>query len=252
MTFLVLGGTAMARELAVRLQHAGMPVVCALLGAEGGGGPRPPVEVVAGGFGGVEGTRKFLLARQVRAVVDATHPFSGVTAGVLTAATTVGIPMVRLLAPSWAAQGGGPQWRWADDDAGAVRLATVLGAHRPFLNVGREPLRTYTVWADRYVLVRVPEVPAWPLPERWEVIRSLDGNAYASEFALLTSRRIGLMVTHDTGGSLAEPKLRVAADLGIFVVVVHRPAQPAGLRQFQTVPEAYGWVCRRWRPQDYC
>lgn len=251
MTFLVLGGTVQSRELAVRLQQAGIPVVRALFGADRSHAFLTGVELVEGGFGGVEGTARFLVARQVRGIVDASHPFAGLTDDVLAAATAAGVPMVRLLPPSWAAQGGGRHWRWADDDGDARRIGTVLGAVRPFLSVGRESLRSYLEWADRYVLVRVPELPAWSLPESWEVIRAPEGHAYSSEYALLTSRRIGLMVTHDTGGPLDDPKLRVAADVGIFVVMVRRPEQPAGLRQLQTVAEAYGWVARHWRPQDY-
>lgn len=252
MSFLVLGGTDASRDLAVRLQHAGIPVTCALLGADPRHVPLPPVEVLDGGFGGIEGMADFLTARKVRGVIDASHPFAAdVARDALAATTAAGVPMARLLPPSWEAQGGSPQWRWAEDHPDALRIAATMGAVRPFLSVGRESLSVYTVWRDRFVLARVVELPRWRIPPRWEVIRSADAHAYAPEFALLTSRRIGMMVTRDTGGSLDEPKLRVAADLGIFVVMVRRPVLPEGLRVLQSVDDAYGWVSRRWRPQDF-
>ena len=194
----------------------------------------------------------FLTVRKVRGVIDASHPFAAdVARDALAATTAAGVPMARLLPPSWEAQGGSPQWRWAEDHTDALRIAERMGAVRPFLSVGRESLSVVTGWWVRFVLARVVELPRWRIPPRWEVIRSADAHAYAPEFALLTSRRIGMMVTRDTGGSLDEPKLLVAADLGIFVVMVRRPALPEGLRVLQSVDDACGWVARRWRPQDF-
>ena len=252
MSFLVLGGTPASRDLAVRLQHAGIPVTCALLGADPRHVPLPPVEVVGGGFGGIHGMVDFLTARRVRGVIDASHPFAAdVARDALAATTAAGVPMARLVPPSWEAQGGSPQWRWADDHRDALRIAERMGADRPFLSVGRESLSIYTVWRDRFVLARVVEPPRWPLPPRWEVIRSAYAPSYAAEFALLTSRRIDTMVTRDIGGALDEPSLLVAEALGIFVVMVRRPALPAGLRVLQGVDDAFSWVARRWRPQDF-
>lgn len=252
MTFLVLGGTDRSRDLAVRLELAGIPVVCALLGGDPEHLPQVPVEVVPGGFGGVQGMADFLAERRVRAVVDASHPFAtAVTSEAFAATRLAGVPMARLLPPSWYAQGGAPGWRWVADHQEAREVAEKLGAARPFLSLGAEDLAVYTVWRDRFVLARVDELPRWRLPPRWEVIRATEPLTYAADFALLSTRRIGVMVTRDTGGPLADPKLQVAADLGIFVVMVRRPPTPANLRLLQTVDDAYAWVARRWRPQDY-
>lgn len=252
MTFLVLGGTSRSRELAVRLELAGIPVICALLGGDPAHLPSVPVEVVAEGFGGVQEMADFLTARRIRAVVDASHPFAtDVTTEAFAATRLAGVPMARLLPSSWQAQGGAPGWRWVADHREARLVAEKLGADRPFLSVGRDDLADYTVWRDRFVLARVDELPSWPLPPRWEVIRGAEPLTYAADFALLSSRRIGVMVTRDTGGPLEEPKLQVAADLGIFVVMIRRPDSLANLRLLPTVDDAYAWVSRRWRPQDY-
>ncbi|SDB95603.1 precorrin-6A/cobalt-precorrin-6A reductase [Raineyella antarctica] len=250
MTFLVLGGTTWSRELAVRLQLAGIPVVCGLLGSDD---PHPllPVEVIRGGFGGVEGLAGFLQSRGIRGVVDASHPFATEAANEASAASAAAaVPIVRLAPPTWLAQGGSARWRWAEDDEHAKAIVEALGVVRPFLSVGSEALAAYLDWRDRYVLARVARLPRWKVPSRWEVIRSGEPHAYAAEFALLSSRRIGVMVTRDTGGPLDAPKLRVAEDLGIFVVMIARPPMVAGLRVLQDVDDAYGWVSRHWRPQD--
>ncbi len=250
--FLVLGCTRDAGDLATRLQLAGIPVICALLGPATRQAPVPPVEVLSGGFGGVEGFVRFLAERRVRGVVDARHPFAvGISPDALVATQAAGVSLVRLLPPAWEAQGPPPHWRWADDHVHARQITEGLGVDRPFLSVGGRSLASYTRWADRYVLARVAELPTWRVPERWEVIRSPETHAYSSEYALLANRRIGVMVTRDTGGPLSTPKLRAAADLGVFVVMVRRPASPAGLRAVQSVDDAYAWVARHWRPQDF-
>lgn len=252
MTFLVLGGTPYARSLAVRLQETGIPVTYVLFGTDRARSLRPPVDVVLGGLGDVAGMTRHLLDHDVRGVVDATAPFDAdVTPDAITATTAAGTPLVRLLPPSWEAQGGSPRWRWADDHPRARQAAQRLGTVRPFLSVGADDLASYLAWADRYVLARVPALPPRPLPDCWEVIRSRGPHSYPAESALLSSRRVDVMVTRDTGGPLGEAKLRVAQELGIFVVMVRRPAVPAGLRVVQSVDAAYAWVARRWRPQDY-
>lgn len=250
--FLVLGGTRDASDLATRLQLVGVPVACALFGPATRHAPVPPVEVLSGGFGGAEGFVRFLTERRVGAVVDARYPFAvGISPDALVATQAAGVSLVRLLPPAWEAQGPPPHWRWADDHEHARRITEGLGVDRPFLSVGRRSLASYTRWGDRYVLARVVGLPDWQVPEAWEVIRSPETHAYSSEYALLSSRRIGVMVTRDTGGPLSTPKLRAAEDLGVFVVMVRRPSSPAGLRVVQSVDDAYAWVVRHWRPQDF-
>src|SRR6202035_390797 len=74
MRILLLGGTAEARALAERL-HPDIDVISSLAGRVPG--PALPVgEGRIGGFGGVEGMRRWLIDSKVDAVVDATHPYA--------------------------------------------------------------------------------------------------------------------------------------------------------------------------------
>ncbi|QGF23089.1 precorrin-6A/cobalt-precorrin-6A reductase [Raineyella fluvialis] len=253
MTFLVLGGTAYARDLSLRLEESGIPVQAVLFGEENIHLPDSPIALMSGGFDSPEQAAGFLRSRGVRGVVDASHPFAPeVTRTALGAAEAAGVPYVRLLPPAWEAQRWPKAWRWVDDAAAAKRTVERLGGSRPFLSLGRDPLREFIDWDDRYVLARVIARPAWEIPASWEVIRSSGfPHTYAGEFALLSSRRIDVMVTEDAGGTLDEAKLRVAERLGIFVVMLRRPALPPGLRVVQSVDAAHAWVARHWRPQDY-
>lgn len=252
MTFLVLGGTRYARDLAVALQQTGMPVTCAQYGAENIRPPAPPIELLDG-FDDTEAMVAFVRGRPVHGIVDAGHPFAPeVTRQAMAAAERTGVPLVRLLPPAWEAQPWPRSWRWVDDEAGAKRAAEQFGTTRPFLNLGRDSLRDFAAWDDRYVLARVLARPTWPVPAGWEVLPSTGlPHTYVAELALLSSRRIDVMVTQDTGGSLDTAKLRVAERLGIFVVMIRRPPLPAGLRVVQTVGAAHAWALRHWRPQDF-
>src|ERR1700761_2428309 len=74
MRVLLLGGTGEARALTARL-HPHVDVISSLAGRV----PDPALPVGAvrvGGFGGVDGLRKWLCDEHIDAVVDATHPFA--------------------------------------------------------------------------------------------------------------------------------------------------------------------------------
>ena len=74
MRVLLLGGTSEARALAARL-HPDVDVISSLAGRVPD--PALPVgEVRIGGFGGVDGMRRWLADAAVDAVVDATHPYA--------------------------------------------------------------------------------------------------------------------------------------------------------------------------------
>ena len=103
------------------------------------------------------------------------------------------------------------------------------GAQRPFLTTGRQSLDRFLPWADRDVTVRVVDPPEFALPERWRLVRSRGPYAYASERALLSEAGTDLLVTKDSGGTHTAAKLDAARDLGVRVLVIERPASPAGV-----------------------
>jgi precorrin-6A/cobalt-precorrin-6A reductase len=71
---------------------------------------RPAGEVRIGGFGGADGLREWLADNRMDLVVDATHPFAEmITANAARATARLGLPMIRLSRPGWAA---GPGDRW--------------------------------------------------------------------------------------------------------------------------------------------
>ena len=133
---LILGGTAEARALAAALVDAGERVVSSLAGRVRN--PALPAgEVRIGGFGGAEGLAAWMVAHDVTAVVDATHPFaSTMTAHAVAACAATGVPLVVLRRLGWAPQ---PGWIWADSLADAAARLPALG-ERVFLTTGRTSL----------------------------------------------------------------------------------------------------------------
>lgn len=243
---MILGGTAEARALATLLVEQGVSVVSSLAGRVAR--PRLPVgEVRIGGFGGVAGLSAYLQGRghqgmAVTAVVDATHPFAAIISGNAHAACeSSGVPLLRLERPGWSCD----RWHWVDDNAAAAALTASLGT-RPFLTVGRQGLDAYAgPLAESAALVRVVDPPETEIPAAWTVLQDRGPYDLVSERALFEQHRADVLVTKDSGGTWTRPKLDVADELDVPVVIVRRPPSPPGVRVVSTPAEAAAWVAAR-------
>jgi precorrin-6A/cobalt-precorrin-6A reductase len=239
MKVLILGGTTEGRRLAEALvDRPGFDVVSSLAGRVRD--PRhPPGALRIGGFGGPAGLAAWLAAERVDAIVDATHPFAaGITANAVSAATTAGVPLLVLRRPPWIAVAGDRWIRVSSLDAAASAAA---GFGRVFLTTGRQSLAAFASCAAPWFLVRSVDPPAPPMPPHLEVLLDRGPFTFDGELALLRRCAIDVVVTKNSGGDAASPKLAAARQLGLPVVMVDRPPAPSGM---QTVEAALSWLAR--------
>jgi precorrin-6A/cobalt-precorrin-6A reductase len=237
MRVLLLGGTSEARALAARL-HPTVDVISSLAGRVPD--PALPVgKVRIGGFGGVDGLRRWLSEADVDAVVDATHPYAAtITAHAATVCAELGLPHLVLARPAW--EPGDATMVGSDEEA--AKTVAAQGYSRVFLTTGRSGTRAF-VDVDAWFLIRAVTAPdVDTLPRRHQLVLSRGPYHYDSELALLRDHRIDALVTKNSGGAMTRPKLDAAATLGVAVVMVDRPALPAGVTTVGTVDDAAAWV----------
>jgi precorrin-6A/cobalt-precorrin-6A reductase len=237
MRILLLGGTSEARTLAGRL-HPDVDVISSLAGRVPD--PALPVgEVRIGGFGGVDGMRRWLSEAAVDAVVDATHPYAAtITAHAAAVCDDLGLPHVVLARPAW------PPGDAIVVGTDVEAAKTVAAEHysRIFLTTGRSGTRAFAD-VDAWFLIRAVTAPdAETLPSRHQLVLSRGPYHYDDELALLRDHRIDALVTKNSGGAMTRPKLDAAAALGIPVVMVDRPPLPSGVTTVATVDDAEAWV----------
>ena len=240
---LVLGGTAEGRELATRLVADGVGVLSSLAGRVSA--PRlPPGEVRVGGFGGAAGLAEFLATEGISAVIDATHPFAaGITANATSACLRTGTPLLVLRRPPWTAVPG-DRWTTVPDLASAAATVAAEPAESVvLLTVGRQGVGAFYAAPQRFWL-RAVDPPEGPQPARTEVILDRGPFTVDAELALLQKLSVDLLVTKNSGGPMTAAKLVAARQLGLPVIVVDRPAPPAGVPMVTDVPSARHWLAR--------
>ncbi|MYR05602.1 cobalt-precorrin-6A reductase [Gordonia sp. SID5947] len=243
---LLLGGTGEARALAESLIAAGIPVISSLAGRVRD--PRLPVgEVRIGGFGGVDGLAEWIRAHHVDVVVDATHPFATtMTAHAATVADRMGLPLLRVRRPAWT-PGPGDRWETVPDmraagDEIAARASRRPGDLRVLLTTGRQDVGVFAGIGDATFLIRVVDPPTTDLPPRHRILRSRGPYDLSSERELMRTNEIDVLVTKNSGGELTRAKLVAAAELGVGVVMVDRPAEPPSGMAVDSVAAAMDWI----------
>lgn len=233
---LVLGGTGEARALAAALDAEGVAVTTSLAGRVSQ--PRLPAGAVRiGGFGGPDALAAWLIVHEVRAVVDATHPFAErISASAAAACAAAQVPRLRLERPGWTVRPG-DRFTWVDDLDAAARE---IRDERVFLTSGRQGLSAFAGNATAWFLIRCVEPPDPPLPARHELILDRGPYTVARELELIDRHRIDVLVTKDSGGAMTAAKLDAARLRSLPVIVVRRPTPVTG-EAVATVREALAW-----------
>jgi len=213
---LLLGGVTEALAIARTL---GPPHIYSLAGVG-----RVPTDLTCqvrvGGYGGADGLAQFVRAEGISLILDATHPYAAqISHNAAQAAGACGVPCWALRRPAWQPQAG-DDWREVGD---WTQLAEALKPFkRPLFTLGREPLQHLDeIPAHQFWTLRALEV--YPGNERCEVIGARGPFLLEDERQLFARRQIDVLISKNSGSTATEPKLEVARELGVPVLVLRRP-----------------------------
>ncbi|WP_295466062.1 cobalt-precorrin-6A reductase [uncultured Pseudomonas sp.] len=230
MKILLLGGTTEALAIARTLPAAAIYSLAGL-----GRVPQDlPCQVRVGGYGGAAGLAAFLHSESIDLLLDATHPYAArISKNAALAAAQAGVPCWALRRPGWQA-GADDNWREVADWA---ELQTALAPFaRPFFTLGREPLEhlaeipTHQFWTLRLL-------DAQPVAERARIIADRGPFALEAERALFGDGEFDVLISKNSGSAATQPKLQVARERGLPVLILRRPALPTVDREFASVAD---------------
>jgi len=227
---LLLGGTGDALKIARQLPA---PHIYSLAGL----GKVPDdlaCQVRVGGFGGAAGLANFIAAENIQLLLDATHPYAAqISANAARAAARCAIPYWALRRPGWRAQLD-DDWREVDNWSGLS--AALRDFRRPFFTLGREPLQYLdTIPDNQFWTIRC--LSTEPGNERALIIGARGPFDLVEERALFAVRQFDVLISKNSGGAATEPKLQVARELKLPVLLLKRPTLPPAAREFSSVSE---------------
>lgn len=247
MRILVLGGTTEASALAQRLaDDTRFEATLSLAGRTST--PRAqPLATRVGGFGGVDGLARYLREHGIEAMIDATHPYADqISANAVAACNQCNVPLASLVRPPWQAVSG-DHWQSV---ASAAEAAATLGPtpQRVFLSLGRLDLHTFAAAPRHHYLARTIDPPEQSgLPPDIRFIRARGPFDRTAETRLLVDEQVDVIVSKNSGGSATYPKIEVARELDLPVIMIERPYKAAGDVVFSP-DEAIGWLVRHGAP----
>lgn len=188
--------------------------------------------VRVGGYGGAEGLARFVRDENISLILDATHPYAAqISRNAATAAKACDVPCWALRRPAWQPRPG-DDWREVSDWAELTEALKPF--KRPLFTLGREPLQHLDeIPADQFWTLRA--LDEYPGNERCEVIGTRGPFLIEDERALFERRAIDVLISKNSGSTATEPKLEVARECGVPVLVLKRPVLAEVDREFTTV-----------------
>lgn len=189
-------------------------------------------QVRVGGYGGAEGLAAFIREQGIDLLLDATHPYAAqISQNAARAAQLSDIPCWALRRPAWQA---GPEDDWREVSDWAELINALAPFKRPLFTLGREPLQhLHEIPEQQFWTLRA--LDSYPGNERCEVIGARGPFRLEDERALFAQRQIDVLISKNSGSGATEPKLQVARELKVPVLVLKRPTLPEVDREFGSV-----------------
>ena len=191
-------------------------------------------EVRVGGYGGAEGLARYIRDEGIDLLLDATHPYAAqISQNAALAAAVSNIPCWALRRPAWVAQ---PDDDWREVACWSELVQALKPFKRPLFTLGREPLEhVHEIPEQQFWTLRA--LDTYPGNERCEVIGARGPFLIDEERALFERRRIDVLISKNSGSSATEPKLEVARERGVPVLILKRPTLAQVDREFLTTSD---------------
>ncbi|QPL32243.1 cobalt-precorrin-6A reductase [Pseudomonas fragi] len=191
-------------------------------------------EVRVGGYGGAEGLARYIRDEGIDLLLDATHPYAAqISQNAALAAAASNIPCWALRRPAWVAQ---PDDDWREVADWSELIEALAPFQRPLFTLGREPLEhLHEIPPEQFWTLRA--LDAYPGTARCEVIGARGPFLIDDERKLFAQRRIDVLISKNSGSSATEPKLQVARERGVPVLILKRPTLAQVDREFSTVED---------------
>lgn len=218
---LILGGTALARQLATKLVQNGHTVTTALAGRT-----KNPIlpegNIKIGALGGTSGLAEKLNNMAIDLLIDATHPFaSQISQNAFAATQTTGTKLARLQTKPWP---NDPNWINCTSYSEAAK--SLPANARVLLTIGRQNLHHFHTRSDCVFIARMIEAPDLALPENFTAHFARPPFSIDDERQLMRAHTITRLVTKNAGGTTTHSKLNAANTLGIKTLMIARPDLP--------------------------
>ena len=191
-------------------------------------------EVRVGGYGGAEGLAQYIREQRIDLLLDATHPYAAqISQNAALAAAASNIPCWALRRPAWVAQPD-DDWREVADWSELVEALATF--QRPLFTLGREPLEhLHEIPPEQFWTLRA--LDAYPGTARCDVIGARGPFLIDDERLLFAQRRIDVLISKNSGSSATEPKLQVARERAVPVLILKRPTLAQVDREFLTAKD---------------
>lgn len=243
MRLLLLAGTWESAQIAAALARDRRIVTTASL-ARAARSPKPlglPTRI--GGWGSEESFEQWLQGERIRAILDATDPFSTtISHRAHRLSRKLGIDYLQFLRPPWIPRDQ-DHWTFLNDCSDIAHK--VPKGSTVMIDTDGRGLSVAGDLPGRAVFCRLRH-RAEALADRpgWRVLDGSGPYSVGGELAVYRALELDWVVLPNVGGVEESPKLDAASRLGIRVGMVRRPPQPEGHRA-TTIAEVMQWVMRR-------
>jgi len=242
MSLLLLGGTADARRIAETLHANDLQIIYSVAGLVRV--PKVPCEVLTGGFRQFGGLISYIKENNIKAILDATHPYAlKMSTAAVESAKQCGIPVWRFHRPAWQPSDND---RWFFFEEWSDLMLALKEYQKILMTAGQVSQQIMDdIRPEQKVILRTAVKPKITLPANVNWIKAIGPFSIEDELKLMTKHDVDVVVSKNSGGDSTSAKLEAAREMGIPVYVLTRPSLPDAEIEFNAIQETIDH-CIRW------